>query len=53
MKFICRDFPEICFKRFWKAPINIGKLGEGEKAGQGLGISVKSSLVAHEDLDIL
>lgn len=53
MKFICRDFLEICFKRVWKAPINMSKRGEGEKTRQGLVISLISSLVAHEDLSIL
>lgn len=41
------------FKRVWKAPIGMDKLGGDGKAGRGVGISIISSLVAHEDLSIL
>lgn len=52
MSLICRDFPEVRFKRIWKAPMD--NLREGGKTGQGISISVISSLVlAHEDVSIL
>lgn len=54
MSLICRDFPEVRFKRIWKAPMEMDNLREGGKTGQGISISVMSSLVlAHEDVNIL
>lgn len=53
MKFLCRDFPKVCFKRVWKAPIDGDKPGEVGKAGQVVDMSVISSLVlVHEAMNI-